>query len=352
MRRELMFNRLTRSIGAGALVVALVCATAASGASSSKQTAAVSQNPAKLSPAVIAAAKQEGTVNLYTSASPPAVAAITSAFKAEYGLTINAVYLGAEPLTVELNAGFNAHKVLADAIITSDDGAVHQWQTKNYLTRLPVGQYPTPSKYNAPVELIPQGIYYNKKLVKKSEVPTSYEDLLSRRWKGEVALGNANTSPAYALQYLWILRHEGASWFKKIAALQPRIESTAVLVPQAVESGAAEVGLVGLPQFTEKSTNPSGDLAVAWPKIVTAVNSEVAVPVGAADPAAARLFAQWMMTQRGQTIFNAAQDGASPLGSLPGTLHLPKGTTVSPLKETADNTTVYAQINSLFSKDF
>jgi iron(III) transport system substrate-binding protein len=303
--------------------------------------------------ALEAAAKCEGSVFLYGTPNENALKADAAAFTQEYGIKANYLRLNAAPMTTRIDQEVKAGKTSADVVLTADEAAAKKWSADGTLTKLasPAALIYTDS--SATVQQLGQGLYYNSKAVTGAAVPKTFADLLKPQFKGKIMMGSPRVSPSYAELYLGILKDPkyGMSWFQKMAAQQPRIVDTDPQVPQAVTSGEADLGLVGLPQnaASAKKADPNTPLAFTYLDVITVSRSDVGVLAKAPHPNAALLFANWLMSSEGQAVHNGDNRSASPLGDMPGTLTMPAKDTLSPLTS-VDVSAQYNDIIAMFDK--
>jgi iron(III) transport system substrate-binding protein len=142
---------------------------------------------------VVAAAKQEGRVTLY-SASVGTLEHVTIArqFEAKYGIKVDIFEARPSEMRARLRAESVANQPLADVMwngttstgIEEADGMLQ-----------PVGELPRLSAVlpqfagngmSIPVAMAIYGILVNTKLVPPAEAPKSWHDLLDPRWKGKI----------------------------------------------------------------------------------------------------------------------------------------------------------------------
>jgi len=143
---------------------------------------------------LIEGAKKEGELTFYTSAPVDDVAVITGAFEKKYGLKVRVWRAGSEKVLQRAVTEARSGRVDVDIIDTNgpEMEALHREKLLQEVK----------SPYLA--DLIPQAILphrewvgtrlniftaaYNTKLVKKEDLPKSYEDLLNPKWKGRIGI--------------------------------------------------------------------------------------------------------------------------------------------------------------------
>jgi iron(III) transport system substrate-binding protein len=143
---------------------------------------------------LIAGAKKEGTVTVYTSANVDDMAVVTSAFEKKYGVKVR-VWRGSSETVVQRSVT-EARGSRYDADVFETGGAAMESLHRERLLQAvkspgladldpaaltPHGEW-TGTRYNVFVAA------YNTKLIKKDELPKSYDDLLDPKWKGKLGI--------------------------------------------------------------------------------------------------------------------------------------------------------------------
>jgi iron(III) transport system substrate-binding protein len=167
-------------------------------------------------------AKKEGVVSIYTSMPLDDMAALTSAFEAKYGVKAKVWRSGSE-------------KILQRGLL---EAKANRFEVDVFETNSPETEVLSREKVliagNSPFlnELIPQAIpshkewiatrlniftcAYNTKLVKKEELPKTYQDLLDPKWKGKLSV-EADDSDWLAETVMKMGEEKGLALFREIA---------------------------------------------------------------------------------------------------------------------------------------
>lgn len=318
-------KRPVRSSRALAAVLALVCvATAASAAYAASTTSSRSAQRvlAKLSqgapkPAtksqwakIVAAAKKEGSVTLYTSQNPLFLADTIKAFKAKYGITITMNRQIDSVLTQQVNTEEQAHKLNDDVLVIASKPIVYgiqkpqnQWAVNAVGPDLYKKAYDRkvfggPGKANIVGEAV-LGICWNTGLTQKKF--TSMTDLLNSSLSGG-RIGVVNPSaPSLVDWYLWVQKTYGKGYLAKLAAQKPKVYASSLPMTQAAAAGEITAGsfcstnAIDLHQQGAPIdfTVPGGSKAwnAPWWGVVLK---------GAPHPNAAQLLLNYLVTKEGQ----------------------------------------------------
>ena len=152
--------------------------------------------PAQRKKAIEDGARQEGQFVIYTSVSDADNPKVMAAFTKTYPFVKTEVYRGT-PRSALLKAATEARagRYAVDIVATAP---AEMWQLKQaklstgYLSpelqAMPKGSY-DPEGYWAAFEVTPIVVAYQTKLLRSSDVPNNYQDLLNPKYKGKMNLG-------------------------------------------------------------------------------------------------------------------------------------------------------------------
>ncbi len=244
------------------VVLAVVVAASAAAAAYAATSAPSSHSLAKLltgapRPAtraqwakIVAAAKKEGSVTLYTSQNPIFLADTAKDFEAKYGIKLTVNRQIDSVLTQQVNAEEGAHKVNADVLVIASLPIVlgiqkpqNRWAvnavgpdlySRAYNRKLFGG----PGKANIVGEAL-LGIAWNPSLYSKGLKDLT--DVLDPSLKGKLGVVEP-TSPSLVDWYLWVQQRYGKAFLPKLAAQKPKIYPSSLPMTQAVAAGEISVG--------------------------------------------------------------------------------------------------------------
>jgi len=258
-------------------------------------------------PALIDAAKKEGTVSLYSSASTGPSNAIAEAFKKKYGISVSVYRAGSADVATRVQAEESAGRQQADALIIEEPalGLLLQY----------LAAYDSPERaaiaanYKQPqftlIRMYMAQIGWNTNAVKGSAVPTDWKDLLDPKWKGRFgSLDPHVTATTLAWQVL-VEKLYGPSFLQQFGANKPKLYASTNAMSQAIVSGEIDLGLTnsfGVIQMAETGAPIAGVI----PKNTVLFGGNVAVFAKAPRPNAGRLFVDFACSAEGQSIINVA----------------------------------------------
>lgn len=257
--------------------------------------------------AVIEAAKKEGAVSLYSSASTGPSNAIAEAFKKKYGINVSVYRAGSADVATRVQAEESAGRQQADALIIEEPALSLIVQ---YLA-----SYDSPERaridaaYKAPqstlIRMYMAQIGWNTNAVKAGAAPADWKDVLDPKWKGRFgSLDPHVTATTLAWQVL-MERLYGPSFLQQFGANAPKLYASTNAMSQAIVSGEIDLGFTnsfGVIQMADTGAPMAGTI----PKNTVLFGGNVAVFAKAPHPNAGRLFVDFACSAEGQSIINVA----------------------------------------------
>jgi iron(III) transport system substrate-binding protein len=257
-------------------------------------------------PKVIEAAKKEGTVSLYTSASTGPSNAIAEAFKKTYGVNVSVYRAGSADVATRVQAEEAAGRTQADALIIEEPALS--------LLVPYLAAYDSPERaaidavYKAPqstlIRMYMAQLGWNSGAVKDG-APADWKDLLDPKWMGRFgSLDPHVTATTLAWQVL-VEKLYGPSFLQQFGANKPKLYASTNAMSQAIVSGEIDMGITnsfGVIQMADTGAPMTGVI----PKNTVLFGGNVAVFGKAPHPNAARLFVDFACSAEGQSIINVA----------------------------------------------
>ena len=192
---------------------------------------------------LVAAAKKEGQVVLYSTMTVQDGRALGVAFEKKYGIKLVHWRGSAEKIVQRAIAEARSGHDGADVFETSS----HRMEAL-YREKL-LEDFYTPAFAELSPAAFPKGhrqyvaarfaffvVGYNTRLVKPSELPNSYEDLLNPRWNGRLAIESTDVL-WFAALVKSMGEERGLAYFRRLAAMKPSIRNGHILGAQLVASG-------------------------------------------------------------------------------------------------------------------
>jgi iron(III) transport system substrate-binding protein len=296
-----------------ALVAALTAAFAGTASASHQGAQATAPKPLSATAwrALVAKAKQEGSVTVYSVQVPTGLANMAAAFKAKYGISVTVNRNVDSVLATQIGAEESTGKAVADIWVPSAKPLVlgalkHGWVSDpvgpNFFNkRLDRTTYIFGGKAWIAGEAV-LGMAWNTQAYPGAI--TGVSDFTKSAFSGKLGVPDPRVSSSFMDWYLWAEKKYGASILKQLAAQSPKIYTSTLPMTQAVASGE----IVGAPvaagtALTLKASGAPIDYKV--------LNDNWNAPYfglilkQAPHPAAAQLLADYMMSPEGQGFDDA-----------------------------------------------
>lgn len=274
--------------------------------------------------ALVAGAKREGALVLYTGLSPVAATKILKAFADKYPFIDVSNYYAAPAgqLEARMNAEKAAGKQIADVLHSGDLVQFHARQGE-------LAAFATPEQdaYDAALKLpglwtayqvTTLGMAYNTQTLPEAEAPKSWSDLTDPKWSGQIGLENS-TAGFMLIAWEALRAVMGADYWAKIAQNKPVFFGNNQPLMEGLLRGEllinANAGSYYIWQYAVLNGAPIKGIL---PQEGTPVAiSPIAVLNTAPHRNAARLFVDWALSAEGQRVMVAT------LGSYSGRKDVP-----------------------------
>jgi iron(III) transport system substrate-binding protein len=259
---------------------------------------------------VIDAAKKEGKVVVYNMAlGAPYFTAVIKSFESKYGIAVESLDLRASELAERIRTEQSAGRFLGDAEMITSTMIEEQLKNGDFVQNLPpipnASTLRPPFKttdHSIPAYVQPMGILINTRLVKDEDVPKSWNDLNSPKWKGKILsddmrpLGSGNTLFAV------LQNNMGKDFNEKLAEQKPVFSRDMRNDARRVARGEYAIYI---PQVFAFASDLKGlPVKVLVPEEgAPYAQMEFAVLKNAPHPNAARLFIQHFLDPDSQTLY-------------------------------------------------
>lgn len=322
-------DRATESaVTCRSVLVRVGCAAAASLVLATATLPAWAVDDPKAMEALVAAAKKEGELVIYSSESDKQVADTTKGFEAKYGIKVQATRLVGGAVTSRYAGERAGNTVVADAIVVANEPFITDnptWWTPLNEAAVP-GYNKYPAAARGPNFLILNynviGLAWNSTLVKPADEPKGYLDLVNNpafAAKGSIVYADPRATPSAMNLFKILVEKYGEDFFKKLMDRGVAIAASSSPGVQQIAAGANKVMIGNFPNNAQSVIAAGGPVKyrpVADP--ATGVDNILALSTGAKHPNAARLYAAYRISEEGQRVMCEAKGSTSPLGDLPG----------------------------------
>jgi iron(III) transport system substrate-binding protein len=298
------------------LVVALLAAfgsTASANHTVSASTAATGKPASKAAwKKIVAAAKKEGSVTIYTTQNPVLLADMAAKFKERYGISVTINRNIDSVLATQVTAEEGSGKAIADIWVCASKPLVlgalkNGWVVDAvgpdlYSKAYDRAIFAKPGKAFVVGEAI-LGVAWNT-----SQFQGSIKDLpdVLRAPSGHIGVISPS-APSIVDWYLWVEETYGKSFLPKLAALKPKKYPSSLPMGAAVVSGELAVGTFGPPTVLDQKAQ-GAPVNFKLPKGSKTWNAPYygMVLKQAPHSAAAQVLANYMITKEGQATSQRA----------------------------------------------
>ena len=256
---------------------------------------------------VLAGARQEGVVVLYTSLNTQDSVPLTAAFEKRYGVKTELWRSSSDRVVQRAVAEARAGRFTCDVVETNGpemeacfrEGLLEQFHSPHFTDLVPAA-FPEHRHYVAD-RFNFFTIAYNTNLVQPPEVPGSYDDLLHPRFVGRLGL-EAGDVDWFGAMVKHMGEEKGLAYFSSLADMQPKIRSGHTLMGQVVASGEIPIAANIYNHNAERLAVQGAP--IRWKALDPTFGRPNAIGVTrrAPHPHAGLLFADFLLSREGQTI--------------------------------------------------
>ena len=269
--------------------------------------------PAVADAALIAAARKEGKLALYSALDLSLSEKLARAFEATYpGIAVRVERSGAERIFQRIGQELASRIAAVDVALSTDAAHFVAWKRNDWLTPYvpeDVARYFQPDGVDA------DGMYatlcvslscigYNTNLVKAEDAPKTYADLLDPKWRGKIVKAHPAYSGTILTATYATAQALGWTYFEKLAQQKVMQVQSASDPPKKMALGERAVQADGADAILLLLKEQGQPVEAVYPSEGSPV---ITTPGGifrsAPNPNAARLFQSFLCSVEGQRVF-------------------------------------------------
>lgn len=255
---------------------------------------------------VIEAAKREGQLAFYATMELQLSNKLAALFEKKYPfIKANFIRLGSERLAARVTAEAQAKSVQADVISESEMDFYGLFK-KGFIDR-----YESPERVAFKTEYKDdKGFWtiasetlsvlaYNSNLVKSADVPKSFADLTSPKWKGKMLIDENESKWMGGVMTVW-KEEPTAQFLRKLAEQDVKVIGGHSQMHTLVAAGEASIIVVSLVHGLEQKKREGAP--VEWVALDPLISRQFALAMakGAPHPNAAKLYIDFMLSREAQ----------------------------------------------------
>lgn len=239
--------RRRRLFAAAAALLVVVALAALAGTASAARSASAATAPKPASAAawkkLIAQAKAEGSVAIYSVQNPAGLQALANAFKAKYGISVTVNRNIDSVLQSQIGAEESTGKAIADIWVPSQRRLVFG-AIKNHWVVDAVGPHFFAKQFDRKTWMFSKSFIVGTAILGLTWNTQAYKGQISGvssftspEFKGKLGVPDPRVSTSFMDWYLWAQAKYGKSILQKLAAQNPKIYTSTLPMTQAVASG-------------------------------------------------------------------------------------------------------------------
>jgi iron(III) transport system substrate-binding protein len=255
-------------------------------------------------------ARKEGSVVVYTSLAPTESKPLADAFEKKYGVKVELWRALSDKVVQRVVTEARGRRHSVDVVETN--GPEMEMLAREHL----LAEFHSPHIADLPAQAIPAHrtwfpdrlnffvVGYNTDLVKRSEIPPTYEGFTDPKWKGRIAVEATDSEWMATLIKAWG-NDKGMDFFRRLSAMKPGVRKGHILLAELVAAGEVPVGLTMYNSNIESLKRKGAPIDFVAVQPVAARPQGVGVARNAPHPNAAVLFADFVISPEGQRLLEA-----------------------------------------------
>jgi iron(III) transport system substrate-binding protein len=266
-----------------------------------------------ITPQLIEAAKKEAKVVLYSAMDLPVGEKLGKAFEAQYpGIQVQIERAGSERLFQRIDQEFASGIRAADVVNSADASHFIPWKRNGWLAPFVSEDI---AKYFPPTSRDPDGMFattriwlssiaYNTSLVRSTEAPSSFADLLDPKWAGKMVKGHPAYSGTIMTTTFQLVRELGWDYLEKLSKQRVMQVQSSTDPPKKLALGERAIMADGNEYNAVLLKEAGQPVEPVYPAEGTpTISGPTGIFVTAPHPNAARLFQAWLHTRETQQFF-------------------------------------------------
>jgi len=262
-------------------------------------------------PAMVAAAEKEGKVVWYASVDVKVAEQVAKMFKEQYPkIEVDVERSGSERVFQRINQEYQSNIFNVDVVNSSDASHFLFWKQQKWLaahTPPDVKKFPAsgrdPEGYYATWRASLSCMAYNTNIVKESEAPKGYKDLLDPRWKGKLTKAHPGYSGTALTGTYALVKVLGWGYFEQLARQGVQQLQSTTATPKSIASGERAVMVDGNEYNVFIEMQAKSPVKPIYAVEGTPfISSPTAIFAKAPHPNAARVFQNFLFTPKIQQM--------------------------------------------------
>jgi iron(III) transport system substrate-binding protein len=259
---------------------------------------------------LIAGARQEGRLVVYTSLATSESVPLAAAFEQKFGVKVELWRSLSDQIGQRVLNEAKAHRHSVDVVETN--GPVLEALARERV----LARFSSPYSADIPAWGVPaHGLWvadrvdffvvaFNTTKVRREELPASYEGFLDPKWKGRIGLEATDQEWLSGLARHWGEKR-ALDFFDRLVAMKPDVRKGHVLLSELVAAGEVPVSLTNYASNADSMKRRGRP--IDWKPVEPVIGRPQAIGLAASapHPNAALLFCDFVLSPEGQELFDA-----------------------------------------------
>jgi iron(III) transport system substrate-binding protein len=263
---------------------------------------------------LIAAARQEGTLNFYTAMDLPVAEQFAKGFMQKFsGIAVKVERTGSERLFQRIGQEYGSNIRNVDVANTADGAHMITWQRNGwlepYLPQEVAQHYPADYRHPDGLHVTTRiwfcSLGYNTEMIKAADAPKSFADLLDPKWSGKMVKAHPSYSGTIMTATYAITKLPALGWpyLEKLAKQNIMQVQSSTDPPKKLALGERAVMADGNDYNLIQEKERGRPVEVVYPSEgAPVIKGPSALFKAAPHPNAARLFQNWLHTREAQQL--------------------------------------------------
>lgn len=293
---------------------------------------AAAAQDAATDPAIVEAAKEEGTVVWYSSLPIEAIEKLSEEFTKQYGIEVEPNRKGTYGLLQALHQEAAAGRIQADLFHVSELGAFQEMKAsgllENYVS--PEAEhfaeaYKDPDGAYYPLRAYVTGIMWNADHLPEGVEIEQWEDLLDPALKGLIVTNDASAGGGALYSYYDWKTELGEDWLQALSEQDVLLTDGFGPVANMISSGERPVGPILSYNYWGFAEEGAENIKAVFPSEgVPMIVAPIGILKDAPHPNAAKLFEDFLLSKEMQTFMQETTGQYSLRDDVPPIDHLPE----------------------------
>jgi iron(III) transport system substrate-binding protein len=279
----------------------------------------------------VAKAKAEGKIVWYTSTPIPQGQKISALFEKEFGIKVEMFRSGGSAVLRRFQQELDAGRIAADVMTTSDPAASAQlarkgvfvpFKPKNF-DKIPDAAKDKDGQFVAQ-RLNMMTIYLRTDKITPADEPKTWSDLADPKYKGKLVITDPSFTALQVSVVGMISKERGWGFYEALRKNDILVVQGNQQSSDMIKRGERFIAVGALDSYAAEERTAGHPIKTLYPSDgVFVIPSPTAVIKGGPNPNAAKLFAEFMISEEVQKIFPAdggfaaRSDVPAPVGSPP-----------------------------------